>query len=164
MPSRWTTPRRAQALEDGDCEINLNHGIDKRRFNASVVESAIHEIAHAVVLGPSYERRRRGFSDAISNAIHRLYKRRSHLLTFAWIWQEIMALAVQVLMLKKLRLPYHRQVVYSNEEADTVFEHRVFCRLVERATKTKATRRRVHRAMRLLNQLCKEGEHDGVSK
>lgn len=153
MTRRWTTKLRAEALESGNCEISLNHGIDAGHPNASILESALHEIAHAVVLGPRYERQRKRFDLAISNKINSMSNTRPR----AWIWQEILALAVEASVLKQLKLPYHRQIVYGNNEIGSVYEDQTFCRLVDRATRTKATRRRIRRARRLLDRLCEEG-------
>jgi len=153
---KWTTKLRAKALKAlvaSGVDLNLEFGVDDGHPNASIVESAIHEIAHAVVLGSWYERRREDFGLKITNEISSLEETHPQ----AWIWQEILALAVEILVLRRLKLPYHRQIVYANLAKDLVYSESAFSKLVERATKTKTTKRRAERALKLLDQLCEEG-------
>lgn len=154
---RWTTQRRAEALRalwDADVLGVDTYNLMDAWPNASFVEGVLHELAHAVCLGITSKGGKYDISDQVSRTLRVMRNEGSQ---GRWMWQEILALAAEILVLRQLRMPGHSMIVYRSVERDTVYWPRQFDALVARATMQPATRQRARQLRRWLDKLCEEG-------
>ena len=147
---RWTNEKRGRALRAGG---RLNgYNIRQGWPHVNMLESAVHELAHVVCLHMPVPPK--GHLSTIVS--HMLDKESSR-----WCaWQEILALAAEVVVLRKLGLPLVARWAVEGAafREDTAFSYNTFVRLVARARKTKATKRRARRLRALLDRFCEEGQ------
>lgn len=146
---RWTNRERGRALRAGG---RLNgYKIRTGWTHVNMLESATHELAHLVCLGiPVPEK------GHISTIISRRLDDEGR-----WThWQEILALAAEVVVLRQLRLPLVARWAVEGAafREDTSFSYSTFVRLVARASRTKATKQRAKRLRTLLDHFCEGGE------
>jgi hypothetical protein len=115
-----------------------------------MLESAVHELAHLVCLRIAVPEK-----GHISTIVSRRLDDEAR-----WVhWQEILALAAEVVVLRQLGLPLVARWAVEGAafREDTAFSYKTFVRLVECARRTKATRRRAKRLRALLDRFCEEG-------
>lgn len=149
MTRQWTTVERAKALIH--CEgISTDYGIWIARPNLSIVESGVHELAHAVSL-----RLRLGTPPTkyIANLSTRVGKRCDELIGDAEAIEEDRALAIEWLVLRRLGLRIGRQVVEAAAQRD---HGDVDVRLskVRELMKLEKTQRQAQRVLHILDAIC----------
>lgn len=157
---RWTTKTRSEALvaleNMGKLRTN-GYELVKGHYNLNQVEGTLHELAHAVCLG--FQKIDRDLTDRVSKAIIKILKQSD----YRWIWQEIMTLAAESLVLQELRMPCHRAIVFASAERDSIYTPRQFDAHVRRALTWKSTKQRARLIRRWLDQLCEEGRRGQVA-
>lgn len=145
---RWTNRERGRALRAGG---RLNgYEIRTGWTHVNMLESATHELAHLVCLDiPVPEK---GHISTIVSC------RLSDDSRWAY-WQEVLALAAEVVVLRQLGLPLVARWTVEGAafREDTSFSYQTFVRLVARASRAKTTKRRAKRLRALLDRFCDEG-------
>jgi len=146
---RWTNRERGRALRA--CGRLNGYEIRTGWTHVNMLESATHELAHLVCLGiPVPEKGH--ISTIVSQHLSKEDSRWAH-------WQEVLALAAEVIVLRQLGLPLVARWAVEGAafREDTSFSYKTFVRLVARASRTKATKRRAKRLRVLIDRFCDEG-------
>lgn len=146
----WTTLDRAQALRHFGDEIALDYGIWMDRPNLSVVESGVHELAHAVSL-----RLRLGTPPTkyVAGLTTRVAIHCDELTGDAEVQEEDRALAIEWLVLRRLGLRIGRRAVEAAARRDYIdVQVRLFN--VQRLMRLEQTQRQAQRVCYILDALC----------
>lgn len=164
MSRTWTTKERAGALEalcdprrSKGWDLDLGYDVVPRWSKLSIVESAVHEIAHAVCLRldrkdrVEWEATLPNVSGAVAEALGRFTDSRR-------LWQEILTLAAEELVLRRLNLRVWHIVAWRAARRSAKGREQWFMGCVRRAARWKITRRRADRVMCILDDICERGE------
>lgn len=162
MSTTWTTKRRSLALQAFEGDIDLDYGVVGFWKHLSVVESAVHEIAHAVCLDldKATDFDIAVISGPVRDILGDMGDAEKKIKGGPWhrsTWQEMLTLAVEELVLRKLNLRIWRSVIIAAAIRDGDGIYGSFVGFVERSKKTKIAKRRARRVMRILDEICERG-------